>query len=160
MAIAKICKLNLVALASDKDIMLNALERTKAVEVKTHKTSEYASVAVDEGDELREYLTSLESALSLLCSEVEAYEKENSIKSDVLKDGFEVGYSEFMGAAEKKAEAEALVKEINRLIDEKNELKATLQKDVRAQENLSVYSLLKTPISAFADTRSVRIRLG
>jgi len=159
-AIAKICKLNLVALAYDKDLILNALERTKAVEVKTHRTSEYASVAVDEGEELREYLTSLESALALLCAEVEAYEKENSIKSDVLKDGFEVGYSEFMGAAEKKAEVETLVKEINRLIDEKNELKATLQKDVRAKENLSVYSLLKTPFSAFADTRSVRIRLG
>ncbi len=160
MAIAKISKLNLVAMSYDKDSILNALSRSNAVEVKTHKETEYATISQSDGEELKNYLSGLESALSVLCAEVEAYEKERGIKSETLKDGFEVGYSEFMSAADKKAETEALVDKINGLIDEKNNLKAALVKEKRDEENLSVYSGLKSAFSSFTDTRSSRVRLG
>lgn len=160
MAIAKICKLNLVAMSYDKDAILNALSRSKAVEVKTHAESEFARTLEADAEELRAYLNSLETALSILCSEVENYEKEKGIKSDVLKDGFDVGYGDFISASEKKDEIDAVVKRINALLDEKNELKAVLQKQTVEMNNLSIYSLLKTSFSEFSDTRSVRIRLG
>ena len=40
MAIAKISKLNLIAMSYDKDKLLNALQKTNAVEVKLHKEEE------------------------------------------------------------------------------------------------------------------------
>ena len=40
MAIAEMRKLNLVAMSYDKDIILNALQRTGAVEVKLHADTE------------------------------------------------------------------------------------------------------------------------
>ncbi len=160
MAIAKICKLNLVAMSYDKDAILNALSRLNAVEVKNHKETNLAAVDEVCAEDLKTYLSGLESALSVLSSEVENYEKTNNIKSDVLKDGFSVGYSDFISASEKRNEVEKAVAQINALIDEKNELKAALQKQTREAENLSVYRLLKTSFSDFADTRSVKIRLG
>lgn len=160
MAIAKISKLNLVAMSYDKDAILNALSRSNAVEVKTHTETEYATVPQGNGEEIKNYLSGLEAALSALGAEVENYEKTRGIKSETLKDGFEVGYSEFMSAAEKKGEVEGLAKTINALIDEKNNLKAALVKEKREEETLSVYGLLKTSFSSFADTRSTRVRLG
>lgn len=160
MAIAKICKLNLVAMSYDKDAILNALSRSNAVEVKTHAESKFAGTLETDAEELRAYLNSLETALSVLCLEVEKYEKERGIKSDVLKDGFDVSYSDFISAAERKREIDRAVEKINALFDEKNELKAVLQKQTREMDNLSVYSLLKTSFAEFSDTRSVRIRLG
>ena len=50
MAIAKISKLNLVAMSYDKDAILNALSRSNAVEVKTHTETEYATVPQGNGE--------------------------------------------------------------------------------------------------------------
>ena len=160
MAIAKIRKLNLVAMSYEKNAILNALSRTNAVEVKTHSETEYATVGKSDGETLKNYLSGLEAALSTLDAEVESYEKSRGIKSEKLKDGFEVGYSEFMSAAEKKDEVERFVEKINALVDEKNNLKAKLVKEKREENNLSVYAQLKTPFAEFSDTRSSRVRLG
>ena len=159
MAIANICKLNLVAMAYDKDKILNALQRTNAVEIKSHKETEYATVPTSNDEELRAYLTAIESALSVLTAETERYEKLRGIKS-VKEPDLEVRYSEFMSAKDRKEEIDAVVKEINRFIDEKQVLKATLQKGEKLLSQLAVYSGLKTPFSCYSDTRSSRIRLG
>lgn len=128
MAIAEMRKLNLIAMSYDKGVILDALQRTGAVEVKLHADTENTSVPPVCGDELRSYLASAEAALSVLCSEVENYNRENNIKSGILKDGFEVTYTDFMSAREKKGEIDSLIARINRLTDEKNALKARLSR--------------------------------
>ena len=102
MAIAEMRKLNLVAMSYDKDAILNALQRTGAVEITLHKDAENIVVPVFDAEELRARLATVEAALFSLCCEVESYEKDLGISSGALKDGFEVSYSEFMSAKEKR----------------------------------------------------------
>ena len=124
MAIAEMQKFNLVAMSYDKEAVLNALQRTGAVEVKLHAETEDTSVPPVDADELRAYISRLESALSLLSGAVESYNQDNKIKSGVLKDGFDVSYSEFMAAGDKKAEMDGLAARIEALFSEKNDLQA------------------------------------
>ena len=160
MAIAKISKLNLIAMSYDKDKLLNALQKTNAVEVKLHKEEENTSVPIVNADFLATEKSSFEAALSILISEVETYEKSNSLQSELPKDGFDVGYSEFMSIKEERERLLTVCEQVNNLFDEKNKLKTLLQKQKKETENLSVYSLLKTPFSSFSDTQHVKIRLG
>lgn len=160
MAIAEMRKLNLVAMSYDKDALLNALQRTGAAEVKLHADTENTVVPPVNGEELRAYLVSLESALGILCSEVENYNKENKIKTAVLKDGFEVSYSDFMSAGEKKKEMDALAARIVALFSRKNELKAELAKEKRTLETARIYAGITLPFAVFSDTLHTRVRLG
>ena len=160
MAIAKISKLNFIAMSYDKDKLLNALQKTNAVEVKLHKEEENTTVPIVNADFLATEKSSFEAALSILISEVETYEKSNSLQSELPKDGFDVGCSEFMSIKEERERLLTVCEQVNNLFDEKNKLKTLLQKQKKETENLSVYSLLKTPFSSFSDTQHVIIRLG
>ena len=128
MAIVKMQKLNLIAMSYDKDIVLNALQRTGAVEVTLHAETEYTTVPETNAEDLKTYLASVEAALSSLSGAVDEFEKENGVKTGVTKDGFDVAYSEFMSAKDKRAEADGAVERIHALTDRKNELKAELAK--------------------------------
>lgn len=154
-------KLNLVALSDDKDGILNALERTNSVEVRLHAETEGTASLPEGGEELRAYLNELEAALNILISQTEAYVKDHDIKeSPVPKDGFEVGYSEFRAAGERKTEMDALVEEINRLWDEKNLSGSEQSKLNRAVATAKQYEKAKLPFSRYTDTSHTRTRLG
>lgn len=160
MAIVRMRKLNLIAMSYDKDAVLDALQRTNAAEVTLHADTENTVIPSFDTEEDRAYYASVESALQNLCIAVERQQKEHGEKSDFLKDGFDVSYSEFLAAKEGKAEADALVERVNALTDEKNNLKAEGAKLAKQKEEASVYSALRTPFSAFADTAHTRVRLG
>lgn len=160
MAIAEMRKLNLVAMSYDKDVILNALQRTGAVEVKLHADTENTVALPAGGEELRAYLASVEAALSVLSTEVENYNKNNNIKSGFLKDGFDVSYSDFMSARDKKAETDALVARINALADEKNTLTNAVFKTQRTLAAARIYSCVNLPLNAFRDTLHTRAKLG
>ncbi|MBQ8322389.1 MAG: V-type ATP synthase subunit I [Clostridia bacterium] len=160
MAIAEMRKLNLVAMSYDKDAILNALQRTCAVEIVSHAAAENAVVSEYETEGLKAKVSSVEAALSALCTETENYEKEHAMKSDVLKDGFDVSYSEFMAAKDDEARVSATLERINALTDEKNSLKAELVKCARSIGQAEIYATVNEPFSAFADTRHARVRLG
>ncbi len=160
MAIAEMQKFNLVAMSYDKEAVLNALQRTGAVEVKLHEETEDTSVPPVDADELRAYISRLESALSLLSGAVESYNQDNKIKSGVLKDGFDVSYSEFMAAGDKKAEMDGLAARIEALFSEKNDLQAELSGAKRTLLAARVYSALEVRFSFFSDTLHARVKLG
>ena len=115
MAIAEMSKLNLVAMSYDRDRILNALQRTNATEVKLQYEAENTVALSADNEQLKAYLGRIESALDSLCAETDAYNKDRKIKSDVLKDGFEVSYSEFMGAKEKREFAFLQIQRTTRL---------------------------------------------
>ena len=71
MAIAEMRKLNLVALSYEKDAILDALQRTGAVEVTLQEDTENTVVPAFRGDELHAYYAQVEAALFSLCTEVE-----------------------------------------------------------------------------------------
>jgi V/A-type H+-transporting ATPase subunit I len=153
-------KFNLVAMSYDKDALLNALQKTNATEVKLHTDVENTFIPPVNADSLRDYLAATEAALSTLVSEVETYNKDNAIKSNVLKDGFDVSYSEFMDAKSMKKDVDEWVSNINRLTAEKNELKTELAKTKRTLDTAKIYGELKLPFTAFSDTLHTRTKLG
>ena len=161
MAIAKMRKLNLIALTYDKDAILNALHRTNAVEVTMHADVENTKTLEISGEEGKEYLASVEAALDILVNAVSARLKEDGEKkSDVLKDGFDVSYSEFMGIWKEKSAMDTLVAKIGDLTKEKNLLRAELVKTSKEQSTAAIYAELSQSLSAFGDTAHTRGRLG
>ena len=153
-------KLNLVALSYDRDAILNTLEETEAVEVKLHAETEGTSPLPSGGEELSAYLSTLEAALENLTSVAESYAKEHKLKSELPQDGFEVSYSEFCAAKDQRAETDELVREINALLDARNELNAEYTRLARTIAQAQIYASLKTPFDAFSDTRHTKMRLG
>ena len=160
MAIAEMRKLNLVAMSYDKDSILNALQRTGAAEVVLHAPTENTNVPQEDTEALKTHIASVEAALSALCRETENYEKEHGLKSDILKDGFSVTYSEFMDAKNAEDGILKTVERVNALTDEKNGIKASIVKCDREIDQTAIYAQLKNPFSAYADTQHVRVRLG
>lgn len=153
-------KLNLVAMSYDRDGILNALQRTRAAEVKLHYEAENTSALSADCEDLRAYLAETESALSLLAAETENYNKDNKVKSDVLKDGFDVSYTRFTAAKNNRERIDGLVKSINAFDAEKKNILAELAKTRRIKAMAELYSGVEQPLSDFGNTAHVKIRLG
>ena len=159
MAVAEMSKLNLVAMSYDKDSVLNALQRTNAAEVKLHYEAENTVALTADCEERREYLSNVENALNRLSSAIESYNKDNKIKSDVLKDGFDVSYSDFMSAKDMKWDMDALVEKVNLLYNGGKELSVELSKLKRTISSAEIYSTVKLPLKN-SDTLHTKIRMG
>ena len=160
MAIAEMQKLNLVALSYDRDGILNALQRTGAVEVTFPSEVENTTVPIVNLEEGQAKLSSVEAALQALSAEVEKYDKENKTSSGVLKDGFVVTYEDFISAKDRGEAIEESIAKINALIDERNGYKNELAKLKKELKSSAVYSSLTLPFSAFLGTANTRGRLG
>ncbi len=160
MAIVKMRKLHLIAMTYDKDAVLNALQRTNAAEIIVHADTEHTvSMPVDD-EETRGYLASVEGALHSLCVAVENRLKEKGESTELLKDGFDVTYSQFIAASEQKEEMDGWVKKINALTDEGNLLKATLAKTTRSRQSAEIYSVLHKPFGLYKGSAHTNGRLG
>ncbi len=153
-------KLNLVAMSYDRDKVLNALQLTGATEIKHHCEADNTAPLECGCDDLRAYLSQTESALDFICAEVENYNKENKIKSDSLKDGFTVSYSDFLSAKDLKGQIDGLVEKVSALQTERKTLIAEKAKLLRTLQTAEIYRGLKTPFAEFGDTRNVKIKLG
>ena len=160
MAIVKMRKLNMVALSYDKDAIFNALHKTGAVEIVSHAETAHTQAVEVDVEDLKTRIASLEASLFSLSAEVENYERETGEQSGVLKDGFEVSYSDFMNAKTKEKEINAVVEQINALTDRKNFLKAEIGKLARQKADTEIYAKLQTPFSAFGDTAHTKGKLG
>ncbi|MDE7167219.1 MAG: hypothetical protein K2O28_00025 [Clostridia bacterium] len=160
MAVAEMQKLNLVAMSYDKDKILNALQKTGATEIKTHYEAENTSVLSEDLEGLTSRVNRVDAALNLLVPEVDAYNKDNKVKSDDLKDGFSVSYREFMGANSLQEECDGLVENINRLFDERRELTAKKAKLQKSLETAEIYSGVEEKFKEFSSTAHVKIKLG
>jgi len=159
-AIVKMRKLNLIAMSYDKDGILDALHRTNAAEITLHADTEDTDLLPFEEKGIEEYLSSSEAALGALCGAVEARQKAEKIKNDLLKDGFEVSYSQFVAAKDKKAEMDGLIERINALLDEKNRLKGEYAKCEKLLKAAAIYQKLALPFSAFCATSYTKTYLG
>lgn len=153
-------KLNLVGMAYEKDAVLNALQRTGAVEVKLHREEEHSVPLPPADGELSSYHASLEDALERLTQAADAYAKEHRGAARPAKDGFEVSYEEFMAAANDRARMDGLIARINALTDKKAETRAALAKAERTFAAAAIYRAVEEPLSAYAGTAHTRVRLG
>ena len=153
-------KLNLVGMAYEKDAVLNALQRTGAVEVKLHREEEHSAPLPPADSTLSAYHASLEDALERLTQAVNAYGKEHKGTARPEKDGFEVSYEEFMAAANDRARMDGLIARVNALTDQKAEKRALLQKTERTLRAAAVYRTVEEPLSSYRGTAHTRVFFG
>ncbi len=153
-------KLNLVGMAYEKDAVLNALQRTGAVEVKLHREEEHSAPLPPADGTLSAYHASLEDALERLTQAVNAYGKEHKGTARPEKDGFEVSYEEFMAAANDRARMDGLIARVNALTDQKAEKRALLQKTERTLRAAAVYRTVEEPLSSYRGTAHTRVFFG
>ena len=159
MAVVEMGKLNLVAMSYEKDMVLNALQRTGATEIKLHSQTEYASPMTADCESLKEYLSGLEDALSKICESVNKYISQYMLKEELPGDGFEITYSEFLAAKDLKAEADQTVEEVNRILDEQKKCSAELAKVRRLLTDAEIYSTVKQPLK-IENTAHARFKIG
>ena len=138
-------KINLVGLSYDRDRILNALQKTQAIEIKLHSETEYTYPLEEDSEALRERLLKGETALEVLLSRVESYYKEKKEKSESLKE-VEISYSEFSAAKDGVEEAEKLIEKIDSLLESEKELSAELTRINRLISSAKIYSEFKSPL--------------
>lgn len=158
MAVVEMKKLNLAAMAYDKDVILNSLQRTGAVEVKLHYDAENTRPLVCDCEALREKLNAAEGALELLSAKVAQQLKGRKDDTSALGE-VEISYSEFMSAGEKSERAEILLAKINSLSEEERECEAELAKLSRSLESAGIYSEYKSPLTK-QNTAHAQVKLG
>ena len=145
---------------SERDGILNALQRTNAVEIKEHAETEGTRALPESGEELRAYLSTLENTLSVLSSVAESAQEGKKERGQDLADGFSVTYEEFAAAAEKREWADALVSRVNAVLDEKS---ACLSEQSSLNREIALakpYAGITRPFSEYTGTLHVRIKLG
>ncbi|MCI8499924.1 MAG: V-type ATP synthase subunit I [Clostridia bacterium] len=152
-------KLNLIALSYDRDKILNALERTGAVQIKQHAPSEYASAVAFDTEALNASHVSAENALQILQSQTLAYASAHKI-SYKIADDLEVSYSEFLEAGKREEDYRALIQNVNALRDARTALQAELNRLQRALKAAVVYECSDIMFSQYRRTRSVVYKLG
>ena len=160
MAIAEMSKLNLVAVTSERDKILNALQRTCAAEVKTHTVLENTQVPENNFGELEERIRVLESALDYLVAGVSGYISDNKIKDEKIANEYSLTYSEFLEAGEKTKEIEEYIARITSLEEQKKELEAALLKNRRLEKTAWIYRVIDKPFTILETGTRVEYRLG
>lgn len=152
-------KLNIAAMGYDRDAVLDALQRTGAAEIKEcDPFGGLEKLSVDCG-EASERLKMAEEALDVLSAEITAREKPKENK-EVLKDGFDVSYADFVACGKQSAGYDAVSREICALDTRRKELKARLAQCERAVREAEIYAGLNENLSAYRDTCRVAVRLG
>ena len=153
-------KLNLVAISYERDKILNALQRTRAAEVKTHTVLENTQVPESSLSELEERIRVLEDALDYLVAGVSTFISDNKIKDLKIESEYSITYSEFLESGEKASECEEYISRINALEEQKKELEAALLKSRRLEKTARIYRVADKPFSILESGTRVIYRLG
>ena len=148
-------KLHLASLSYDRDKVLNALERTRAAEIKEHAETEVSPLCTPGGEELSSYLASLEAALGIILSHAPA-EKQ----AEGLQDGFDVAYSEFVAAKDFRPRAEELIRETARLTEERTAADGEVARLTREISAVQPYTVSAVRFSQCRDTKNTAVRFG
>ena len=160
MAIAEMSKLNLVAISYERDKILNALQKTRAAEVKTHTVLENTQIPESSLSELEERIRVLEGALDYLVTGVSGYISDNKIKDVKIESEYSLTYTEFLEAGGNREQIEGYIARIASLGEQKKELETTLLKNRRLAKTASIYRFINQPFSILENSTRVIYRLG
>ena len=158
--IAKMQKLHLAAMLSEKDKILDALQKTRAAEIKMHSEEEGTNVCAKDDGAMISRAAEVESTLELLTKEAENYARDHGEKPEFLKDGFDVSYSAFMAMKNRGGEADEILKKAAALSEEKAALAAERNALLREEKSAVPYAFLTVPFSFFAPSKYVSFALG
>lgn len=161
MAIAEMSRLTLVAMKSDKDKILETLQRTGAVQI----TESVETEMPENKDELSSAaglnadIARAQSALDVIAREMDNVPKKQRGEG-VVKDGIGVTADEFFDVGKHLDKYENVLSDAEWLAEDRtanNALSALLHSEY---ENIADYGCLEDSFAAFCDTVSAKVYLG
>ena len=157
MAISEMSVMSLVGLNSDKDKLLDAFQKTGAVQVKATESCEAFTETAETADtaEVAEKLERTERAITLITDTA----NDLGVKT-AQKDGFGVTLDEFFAIREKEPEILRVIGETEAVSQELLSCRAERAKLKAVYKSFAPYSCVKSPFSAYLDTKSTAVWLG
>ena len=155
MAIAKMLKMQLIGIRSERDKILNALHSTCAIELKQADDLFEGQRTVCDKSEITENREKLEYSISLITKTCQTL----GIK-DIVADGFGVSYNDFMKIGER---GEELLAVADGAKQKKDQISLANAKIIALKTELNTflpYAELKCKFSDFKDTLKTRVCFG
>ena len=163
MAIAEMSRLTLVGLICDRDNILEAVQRTGAVQIigAEEREMEQAAKVNPSETELAAAISRAENALDVLTREIEAAPKSSGApKPAVVKDGIGVTADEFFAVGKSLARYEKIIEDIERIASERAGNKSRENALIAERGNYEDYGCLSESFAAFRDTAAASVYLG
>lgn len=161
MAIAEMSRLTLVGLKSDKNAILEALQRTGAVQITCTDSYELAGRG-EESPSLPEVSAAIdrtERALGYLAKEIDDAPK--TVRAEgVAKDGIAVSSDEFFDVGKHISEYEEILCNIEKLAERRSSVKSGKIALMTERGNFEDYECLNDSFASFSDTLSAKVYLG
>lgn len=160
MAVAEMSKLRLIGLLDEKDLLLNSLQKTGAVQITATRQTDGTESPESKAYELAlNNLDELNLALSII--EKAVYDSgDKEIKNAMVGDGFTVDSAEFSTALSKSKEILEVSNEVIQLNTKINDIKAENINLLAEISSYEPYILVKEKFSTFKSSNLVTIKLG
>ncbi len=162
MAIVKMTKIKLIALADERENILNALHRTGCVQIKQADEIEALSLDVAPAlpEQVRDRYVRLKSGVEFITETISHSGKgENIDKAEGLKNFF-CSYGEFSAISEFGKRAEEILSDIDNIKSNISSYRAQRTKLNNLKNQLLPYSTMEEKFSDFVFDSKVKISLG
>ena len=152
--IAEMSVMTLVGLTKDKDALLDAMQKTFAVQVKSAK--EYAFTEPPKAADhewIKSFEDRIDKCLKIVDGALSELSKEER-KEDVIKDGFGASKDEFFAMEKRRGEIEGYVLGIESANRRRAEIKAEKKKKKKTLKSYLPYECLESKLSAYSSTKA------
>ncbi|MBR1676585.1 MAG: hypothetical protein IJ706_04660 [Clostridia bacterium] len=158
--IAEMSVMTLVGLTKDKDALLDAMQKTFAVQVKSAK--EYAFTEPPKAADhewIKSFEDRIDKCLKIVDGALSELPKEER-KEGVIKDGFGASKDEFFAMEKRKGEIEGYVLGIESANRRRAEIKAETSNLEKTLKSYLPYECLESKLSAYSSTKSTVVYIG
>lgn len=158
MAVAEMSRMTLLGKNSERDRLLNALQRTGAVQVFSCEDTPMAErLALPATDTVKQ-VERVQRDLNFLLNVIGDAPKE--MRAGVVKDGFGVSLDEFYQVAGREEELQAAMARIEAVADAQSALRTELSRLTQERKGYEAYQSVPHNLSMFADTARTAVYLG
>jgi len=158
MAIAEMSKMTILGKIAERDGLLNALQRTGAVQVLSCEDNENAAFLRLPNTDTAKESDRVQRDLAFLVGLIGDAPKE--MREGMAKDGFGVTLDEFYQVAERRAQVEGVLAAVESLADRQAAYRAEVAKLTQERKSYEPYLVVPCALSTFADTAKTAVYLG
>ena len=158
MAVAEMSRMTLLGLNAERDLLLNALQRTGAVQVFSCEDREDVSHLILPASDTAREADRVSRNLNFLLGLIGDAPKES--RQGLVKDGFGVTLDEFYAVADQREAIEAAYIHAESLAERQSALRAEIARLTQERKSYEPYLSVPYPLSSFADTARTQVRLG
>lgn len=168
MAIVEMKKLRLLGLKNEENSILDALHKTRTVELKITEEFENLNTGLNKlkKDDLSEKISRLSFAVNLIEEsekEIKKYveeDKSNKVKKPFFKVKDNVSFHDFSLISAREYEIFTYVETLEEYNEKLTAIKSETSKQLNLIEQLKLFKDIEVPLKAFSDTKNTSIMLG